>query len=104
MGRHVKESDWKTFRRFVEDWRDRYVETTLAEIVEDLQPVDDAPTERFWRAQERMDETADILRSCFDGLRRSNMLLRLMMIYGHGIIDEADLKPFSGDVRRRVID
>jgi hypothetical protein len=51
-----------------------------------------------------MDETADIPRSCFDGLRRSNMLLRLMMIYGHGIIDEADLKPLSGDVRRRVID
>lgn len=104
MGRHVKESDWKKFRRCIDDWRDRYLETTLADIVEDLQPVDDSPTERFWRAQERMDETAGILQSCFDGLRRSNMMQRLAMMHGYGIIDDADLEPFSEDIQQRVTD
>lgn len=102
MNMDVKESDWKAFRDSLAGWRERYLETTTQEIVELLEESGTSPTERFWQAKERIDEEAKILRECLDGSSRSKMQMHLVLLYGHGMIGEADLERFSDGLRDRV--
>jgi DNA-binding transcriptional ArsR family regulator len=103
MSKDVKESDWKAFRDSLVDWRERYLETTTEEIVDLLQEEGSTPTERFWQAKERIDEEAEILHECLDNYSRSKMQMHLVLLYGHGLIDESDLGRFGDDLRNRVL-
>ena len=103
MSKDVKESDWRTFRDSLVDWRERYLQSTTEAIADLLQENDQSPTERFWKAKERTDETAKILRDCLDGYSRSKMHTHLVLMYRHGLIDDADLERFSDELRDRVL-
>ena len=103
MSKRPKESDWRTFRDSLVDWRERYLETTTAEIADLLQEDRQSPTERFWNAEKRIKKEAKILRDCLDGYSRSKMHTHLMLMYRHGMIDDADLERFSEELRDRVL-
>jgi hypothetical protein len=103
MSKNVKESDWRAFRDSLVEWRERYLETTTQEIADVLQEEGASPTERFWNAKERIDEEATILRDCLDGHSRSKMDMHLVLMYRHGLIDDADLERFSDELRNWVL-
>jgi hypothetical protein len=65
------ESDWKTFRKRVPEWRERYLEKQNQLIIDILADVEKTPTERFWATEERMQKIARILVDCLDGHSRS---------------------------------
>lgn len=103
MSTNVKESDWKAFRDSLVDWRERYLATTTKDIAALLRENDATPTERFWQAKERMDKEAKILHDCLDGYSRSKMRMHLVLLYRHGLIDDADLERFSEELRDHVL-
>ena len=103
MERKPKESDWKTFRRRVPEWRERYLTTKNKEIIGILTDEHKTPTEQFWDAKERMKEEARILVDCLDGHSRSKMHWYLFLMHRHGLIAEADLEEFSEELRDRIL-
>lgn len=103
-GADVKESDWRLFRDRVPEWRERYLGTVNEEIADMLGSDDGTPMEIFWEAKERMDEEGKILRDCLDGHSRSNMTMHLLLMYRHGLIDDADLDAFSDNLRDHILE
>lgn len=103
MSQKVKESDWQTFRERVPEWRERYLKRTDEEIARLLRADDGTPTERFWDAKERIGEEAQILQDCLDGHSRSNMRLHLLLMYRHGLVEDADLEAFGDALRERIL-
>ena len=103
MDRKPKESDWKTFRKRIPQWRERYLRVRNEEVAGILMHTGGTPTEQFWKAKERMEEEARILVDCLDGHSRSKMSWYLLLMYRHGLIGEEDLEEFSAEVREGVL-
>jgi hypothetical protein len=98
-----QESDWKTFRKRVPEWRERYLEERNREIIGILSEEGKTPTERFWDAEERIKKEARILVDCLDGHSRSKMAWYLMLMHRYGLIRDEDLEEFSEALRERVL-
>ncbi len=102
MANKINESDWKLFRDSLSDWREQYLKEKNKEIADILQRPGDSPTERFWSTKEIIDKEAQLLQKCLDGVSRSNMVLRILMMYRHNIIPEEDLMKFSDELQQKV--
>jgi hypothetical protein len=98
------ESDWKIFRNRVPEWRERYLLKKNEEIIAVLTDERKTPTERFWDAKKKMGEEARVLVDCLDGHSRSKMRWYLYLMYGHGLIEDADLEEFSGELREQILE
>lgn len=103
MERLPKESDWRTLRRRVPEWRERYLSSKIKEIILVLIDEGATPTERFWKVKERIDEEARILVDCLDGHSRYKMqsllrYTRLLFVQSHArTISAAKRRPFYGN-------
>ncbi len=97
------ESDWKTFRKRVPEWRERYLLRKNEEIISLLTDESKTPTERFWDAKKRIQEEAKILVICLDGHSRSKMRWYLLLMYGHGLVQDSDLGEFSEMVKEQIL-
>jgi hypothetical protein len=97
------ESDWKTFRKRVPEWRERYLQGKNAEIISILKDASKTPSERFWDAKEKMKKEAKILVDCLDGHSRSKMRWSLLLMYGHGLIQDSDLGEFSESLKEQIL-
>lgn len=97
------ESDWKTFRKCVPEWRERYLEEQNRRIAVLFANGEKTPTEQFWEAEKEIKAVARILVDCLDGHTRSNMEMHLCQIYRHKMIGVDDLKEFSGEMKERIL-
>lgn len=104
MQKKPLESDWKTFRKRVPEWRERYLLRKNEEIVGILGDERKTPTERFWDAKERMTEEARVLVHCLDGHSRSKMEWYLVLMRHHGLIQDSDLKEFSEELQEQILE
>ena len=98
----AKESDWKVFSKHVPEWRERHLERINREIADLLTDRERTPTECFWNTFKKMKEERRILVDCFDNHSRSRMSMSLVLMHRHGIIEDADLNDFSGEIRKWV--
>ena len=98
-----KESDWKTFRKRVPEWRERYLEQQNRQLADMLCDGQQTPTENFWATKERMKKTARILVDCLDGHSRSRMEMYLLQMYKYEMIGDADLDEFSAELKGRIL-
>jgi hypothetical protein len=103
MERKPLESDWKTFRRCVPDWRERYLRNKNEEIIGIFRDESKTPTERFWDAKNRMKEEAKVLVDCLDGHSRSKMQWYLLLMHRRGLIQDSDLNEFSEALREQIL-
>ncbi len=103
MNDAFQESDWKRFRALVPELRERYLVERNSELLEILNNGKLTPTECFWEAKDRMDETARVLESCLNGHTRSKMVFFMQVMFRNGILLEGDLSGFSEEVRNRVL-
>ena len=97
------ESDWKTFRKRVPEWRERYLEAQNQRLAALLVERRNTPTERFWNAEKEMKAVARILVDCLDGHSRSKMEMYLCLMYRHKMVGEEDLEEFSGELREGIL-
>jgi len=101
--RKPKESDWKTFRKRVLEWRERYLKRTNLEIATLITDENCTPTEQFWKAQARIEKEVRILTDCFDDHSRSKMFMALFLMYNHDVIEGSDLQEFSSELHSRIL-
>jgi hypothetical protein len=97
------ESDWKTFRKRVPEWRERYLAGQNRQIAALLADGEKTPTEQFWEAEKRINAVARILVDCLDGHSRSTMEMYLCLMYRHKMIRADDLEEFSGGIKERIL-
>jgi hypothetical protein len=97
------ESDWKTFRKRVPEWRERYLQRKNEEIIGLFTDESKTPTERFWDARKKIQEEAKILVNCLVGHSRSKMRRYLLLMYGRGLIEDSDLGEFSEALRENIL-
>jgi hypothetical protein len=97
------ESDWKTFRRLVPEWRERYLTKRNEEIIGILSDANRSPTEQFWDAKEKMEKEARTLTDCLDGHSRSDMSFYLLVMRRRALIGDSDLDQFSGELREHIV-
>lgn len=97
------ESDWKTFRKRVPEWRERYLEEQNRRIAALFVNGEKTPTEKFWEAEKNINAVVRILVDCLDGHTRSNMAMYLCQMYRHKMIGVEDLKEFSGEMKGRIL-
>lgn len=97
------ESDWKIFCRRVPEWRERYLAEKNKEVAAIFTDNSKTPTDRFWRAKERIEEEARILFDCLDGHSRSKMRWYLLLMYRYGLVVDKDLYEFSNALREEIL-
>jgi hypothetical protein len=97
-----EESDWKKFRAIVPELRERYLHARNTELITIFQNESLTPTEKFWTASKRMKEISDILSTCLDDHKRSNMMHSLRLMYHHRMITQKDLNGFSEAILERI--
>jgi hypothetical protein len=102
MGRPL-ESDWKTFRKRVPEWRERYLEEQNKRNAAMLVGGKKTPTERFWDTEKEMKAVTRILVNCLDGHSRSKMEMHLCLMVRHNMIGGEDLEEFSGKLKERIL-
>jgi len=103
MQRKPLESDWKTFKKRVPEWRDRYLMKKNKEIIGILTDQSKTPTDQFWDAKKKMEKEARILVDSLDDHSRSKMRWSLILMHGHGLIEDADLQEFSDELREIIL-
>jgi hypothetical protein len=103
MEEKLFESDWKTFRKRVPEWRERYLSGKNREILAILTDENRTPTEQFWDAMEKIKEEARILVNCLDGHSRSKMHGYVLLMHRHGLIRDDDLGEFSEALREQIL-
>jgi hypothetical protein len=97
------ESDWKTFRKRVPEWRERYLARQNQQIAALFTDEKKTPTEQFWEAEKKIKAVARILVDCLDGHSRSKMEMYLCLMYRHKMIGADDLEEFSGEMKVRIL-
>jgi hypothetical protein len=103
MEKKPLESDWKTFKKRVPEWRERYLMKKNKEIIGILTDRHKTPTEQFWDAKKKMEKEARVLVDCLDGHSRSKMRWYLILMHRHGLIEDADLQEFSDELREDIL-
>ena len=98
-----KESDWKAFSRLVPIARERYLTKVNASLAELLQSDEGTPTERFWEAEEKLQDEVLVLRTCLDSYSRSKMFVSLRLMMRHRMVTGEDLGEFSEEFREEVL-
>ncbi|HDP67112.1 MAG TPA: hypothetical protein ENN20_01275 [Candidatus Marinimicrobia bacterium] len=96
------ERDWKAYSRMVPELRERYLKEKNAEIVQILEVEDKSQTERFWDAQDKIEQERKILEACLDPHSRSMMHTHLFLMYRSGMLKDADLENFSEELREQI--
>ncbi|HEY7745807.1 MAG TPA: hypothetical protein VIA07_05670 [Desulfuromonadales bacterium] len=97
------ESDWKTFRKRVPEWRERYLAGQNRQIAALFADGEKTPTEQFWEAEKKINAVGRILVDCLDGHSRSKMEMHLCLMYRHKMIGAVDLEEFSGGIKERIL-
>lgn len=97
------ESGWKIFCKRVPEWRERYLAQKNKEFAVILTDENKTPTDRFWRAQKRIEEEARILADCLDGHSRSKMQWYLLLMYRYRLVVDKDLDEFSDALREEIL-
>lgn len=97
----MTERDWKTYSRMVPELRERYLKEKNAEIVAILEAEEKSQTERFRDARDKIERERKILEACLDPHSRSKMQIHLLLMYRYGMLKDADLDNFSGELREQ---
>ena len=100
--RQVEESDWKKFRKIASELRERYLERVNREIAAIFSNHEGTPTDQFWDVEGRIQKEARIVRDCLDDHRRSSMVMKMLVMQGHGMLADKDLDGFSEELSERL--
>jgi hypothetical protein len=98
------ESDWKTFRRLIPEWRERYITGINKKLLHVLSNPRKTQTDTFWDTKEKADKSARILRDCLDGHSRSSMTRFFFLMLKHNMITLDDLTEFSTELQEHMED
>ena len=97
---HVKESDWKLFRRKIADWQEAYITQLNREYIQILSR-EGSSAQNFWDVEKRIrKDRRKVGVEC--EMRRSVMMTNIISLIDEGAISLDDLQEFSDELREQV--
>lgn len=95
----MNESDWKLFRALREAALERFCERTLGELQAIAADGAQSHHARYMQVFRLVESRDRELASAFDNPRRSDMARQLALIVKLGLVEPAELAPFSEQAR-----
>ncbi|MBI9016035.1 MAG: hypothetical protein JEZ07_02125 [Phycisphaerae bacterium] len=102
--RKISEQDFKKFHKSFPELRERYIKDINQKIIDIFNDKNKDETEKFWLAEEMIDEQSKILRRCLDGISRSRAFLYVMNMWYVGMLTGEDLKGYSPEFQQMVLE
>lgn len=97
----ISETDWKRWKNLADDALDRFYEKTLGDAAK-LPKSGGVPKERYRKLVKLVEEAGDLLAEVFDDHSRTTAVLQIARALDHGLVTDAELKPFSQETRAAV--
>jgi len=98
----MTESDWKVFRGVYKVALERFCERTIKEANAVASASSLSSKERYHKMYELVISRDKVLARTFDGMRRSNALIKLLNMNSLQLVTECELAKFSPEVQRQV--
>ena len=98
--KEFKESDWKLFRKRIATWQENYMDRLNKEYIAILSQ-DKSPSEKFWELNERMKKDKEKPGVLIE-LKRSAMVLNILMLLRDEAIEMDDLNDFSDRLKETI--
>ena len=102
MGREIKDSDWKIFRRLHPVALDRFCRRVIEEINHATSNCDENYHERHLEVSRLIMDRNDEMARAFDDLRRSNAFILLANIRESQLLTDEEFSEFSSEAREAV--
>src|SRR6266550_4058537 len=99
MGREIKDSDWKIFRRLHPVALDRFCRRVIEEINHATSNCDENYHERHLEVSRLIMDRNDEMARAFDDLRRSNTFILLANIRESQLLTDEEFSEFSSEAR-----
>lgn len=99
---HMKESEWKKFKKLKEICLERYCKAVLEETKEICWAEEKSSHERYNELYQLIRKRDKELGKAFDGLSRSKAHLQLMMMYRMGLVKEDELDAFEPETKDNI--
>ena len=93
---NVNEKDWKTFKKLVPIWQERYIKKLNNEYIEILNQ-SGSSAKNFWELEKRIKQDKKSPGVILD-LKKSTMHFNIMLLLGYEVITLEDLKEFSDEL------
>ncbi|MGM0601319.1 MAG: hypothetical protein ACQETH_16025 [Candidatus Rifleibacteriota bacterium] len=97
-------ADWKKFMNILPELRERYLKNRNKEISNLFLNVNQTATENFWNTKEIIAKEAKILQDCLDGISKSKMKERIIIMFRYGLFQKKDIKSFSLELQKEFLD
>ncbi|NKF23354.1 peptide ABC transporter substrate-binding protein [Solimonas marina] len=98
----LNERDWKVLQNLKRPLLERFCQVALFSAEQIIQDKTKTYHERYGALYEFVQQRDKALALAFDGLRRSNALMRLVFMRQAELFTEEEFGQFSEDTRRRV--
>ncbi|UFS69298.1 hypothetical protein LPW11_15530 [Geomonas sp. RF6] len=102
MSLSLPERDWKYLRNL----RETLLATLYRRINESAAQILASATlsehEKYVKLYKHMEDSDRVVADCFDDWRRSNLLIKLLLLRQHKLLSEEQLSGLSGEVRARL--
>jgi hypothetical protein len=99
MSNQIRESDWKILRDLSKVALERFCERTLGEIAAITIATSRGAHERYLEVFRLIDRRDEELALAFNGLRRSNAVIKLATMRSRGLLTEDEYQRFSDETR-----
>ena len=95
------ERDWKTFRKNIPMWQEKYI-STLIEEYKTILSENENSSEKFWKLKERIDTDVK-KKGVIIEMKRSILVNNLINLIDEAVIDIDDLNEFSDELKEKVL-
>lgn len=102
VARDVSEADWKTFRELREFALERFCSRVLDELETLRLDASRSQHERYLAVYRLVQDRDQELAHAFNGPRRSQMIMQLAAIYGHGLLEPGEFSRFTPQTRASI--
>lgn len=103
----TKESDWKKYKKLVDNLEEKYLEKQLCFLVNLLEDDSKSAVDRFSLVRKQIDKSSKVLGESIGEHKRSSLFFNLLNMLRNNLICEEDLSAFSEELKetlKKVID
>ncbi len=103
MKNEIPEADWKTLNGIRATILNTACQRALEKIGRIIKGNNDKAHQSFLQIWDVIQDQNEIIRRCFDDLRRSNATLRMAEMLRSGLLTSADLEIFTPETKEHIL-
>ena len=98
----IVESDWKILRKNEDELVNKFCQKVLDKIESLIKNENESPHEKYLKLFKLLDKEDKKISEMFDGLRRSNAIMKIISMKYYGLIDDEFIAQFTEETQNRL--